>query len=84
LNFPFVPSEILDFFLKFGYLSVELLYVPFEDFLFRLHKLGFLLFVLDISLYLLTKLDLNNSYSFLILGLHLRDDLFIHLDHLGE
>jgi hypothetical protein len=49
-----------------------------------LNVFSFFLLVLDISLNLFTKLQLNYSDSFFILGFHLSDDLFIHLDHLGQ
>jgi hypothetical protein len=84
LDLVFIAGQVLNLFPELGNLGVKIQDVPLEDFFFRLDELCFFLLVLDVSLNFFAKPDLDYSDPFLIFGLHLCDNLLIHVNHLGE
>lgn len=59
LKLAFIARKVLNLLLKFCNLALKIQDVLLQDFLLRLNKLCFLLFVLNESLNFFTKFDLN-------------------------
>ena len=84
LHLSLVPVEVDELFLELSDLRLKIKNVFFQYLLLGLDELGLFLLVLDVPLYLLVELELHNADPFIVLGLHVRDNLLIDGDHLVQ